>query len=164
MDESDIKAALERAKMTDAERMSESQATYLKAAEAVKAAAYQVTGEAAAIAREASQKVRRLDKPLPKLEQPVVALIVELREPIALYCREFDIPFAYITNKLWYELLKCSGRIPADMKFHFTSRRKQEHKAELAKAEHTIEELQQQLKDAKGHTKDLSDDIKKVPG
>lgn len=164
MDEADIKAAIERAKMTDEERMSDSQATYLKAAEATKEAAYQASGEAAKIAREASQKERRLKKPLPKLEQPVVALMHELREPAALYCREFDTTFGYITNQLWHEFLKSKGRIPADKPFLFATRRTQEFKSTIAEREHTIEELQQQLKDAQVHTEDLDNDIKKVPG
>lgn len=70
----------------------------------------------------AAQQQAVEDKPLPALVSPTVNLVPELRQAIALRCRETKDSFSVVTNKMWLEMLKKEGRVKKDLAPDFTVR------------------------------------------
>lgn len=63
------------------------------------------------------------DKPLPALVSPTVNLATELRQAIALRCKETGESFSIVTNKMWFDLLKKEGKVKPDLVIDFSARR-----------------------------------------
>ena len=61
-------------------------------------------------------------KPLPALVSPTVNLVIELRQAIAVRCRETKESFSVKTNKMWFDLLKQEGKVKPDLKIDFSAR------------------------------------------
>jgi len=91
-------------------------------------------------------------KPLPALVSPTVNLVIELRQAIAIRCRETEESFSLKTNKMWLELLKgektAEGkpRVAADLKPDFSAKRVGGGlKLKVEERDKTIEALQKEL-------------------
>ena len=92
------------------------------------------------------------DKPLPALVSPTVNLVPELRQAVAVRCRETEESFSLKTNKMWLVLLKGERtlegkpRVAADLEPDFTARRiGGGAKVKIAEHEATIKALQEEL-------------------
>lgn len=64
-----------------------------------------------------------VEKPLPAMVSPTVNLVVELRQAIAMRCRETSESFSIVTNKMWLALLKKEGKVKANLEPDFTIKR-----------------------------------------
>lgn len=62
-------------------------------------------------------------KPLPALVSPTVNLVIELRQAIAVRCRDTGESFSLVTNKMWLDLLKKEGKVKADLAPDFSAKR-----------------------------------------
>jgi len=88
------------------------------------------------------------EKPLPMLASPTVNLAMEMREAIAIRCRETGESFSLVTNKMWLDLLKKEKRVKADLAPDLTPKRGGgggKMKAKLEEKDALIAELQKQL-------------------
>jgi len=95
-----------------------------------------------------AEKVKaKEEKPLPALVSPTVNLVVELRQAIALRCRETGESFSIKTNQMWLALLKKEGKVKADLAPDFSVKRGGggASKEKLAEKDKIIEDLQAQL-------------------
>lgn len=68
-------------------------------------------------------KKEKAPKPLPALVSPTVNLVAELRQAIAIRCRDTGDSFSLVTNKMWLELLKKEGKVKADLEPDFSAKR-----------------------------------------
>lgn len=93
-----------------------------------------------------------VEKPLPAMASPTVNLPVELREAIALRCRDTGESFAVKTSKMWFELLKAEKRVDQKLEIDFSVKRggggAGKAKEELAVALKQIADLQAKLAEA----------------
>jgi len=71
----------------------------------------------------AKAEKKKEPKPLPALVSPTVNLVVELREAIAIRCRDTEESFSLVTNKMWLALLKKEGKVKADLQPDFSAKR-----------------------------------------
>jgi len=71
----------------------------------------------------AEKKKKAKDKPLPALVSPTVNLAIELRQAIALRCKDTGESFSIVTNKMWFEMLKKEGKVKPDLVVDFSARR-----------------------------------------
>lgn len=94
-------------------------------------------------------------KPLPAMVSPTVNLAEEIRQVVAVRCREKDESFSVKTNQLWIVLLKQEKLIPADLEVDLTPKRGggavQKEKIEAQQTE--IDALKKQLADLKAAKK-----------
>ena len=95
-------------------------------------------------------------KPLPAMVAPTVNLAVEMRQAIALRCRETKESFSVKTNKMWLDLLKAEKRCKADLSPDFSVKRGgggAAQKAKLEEKDMLIAELRKKLEALKAATK-----------
>jgi len=71
----------------------------------------------------AEKTKEKKEKPLPALVSPTVNLVIELRQAIAIRCRDTGDSFSLVTNKMWLDLLKKEGKVKADLKPDFSAKR-----------------------------------------
>lgn len=102
----------------------------------------------------AEKTKEKKDKPLPALVSPTVNLVVELRQAIALRCRETEDSFSLVTNKMWLKLLKEEKRVKADLAPDFSAKRVSGGaKAKLEEKDKTIAALEAELAELKAAKK-----------
>jgi len=96
------------------------------------------------------------EKPLPALVSPTVNLVVELRQAIAIRCRDTEESFSLKTNKMWLELLKSEKttegkpRVRADLQPDFSAKRVGGGmKLKLEEKDETIAKLMKELEELK---------------
>ena len=73
--------------------------------------------------KDADKAKEKKDRPLPALVSPTVNLVVELRQAIAIRCRDTGESFSIVTNKMWLKLLKAEGKVKADLEPDFSAKR-----------------------------------------
>lgn len=73
--------------------------------------------------KDAEKTKEKKDKPLPALVSPTVNLVIELRQAIAIRCRDTGLSFSLETNKMWLKLLKDEKRVKADLAPDFSAKR-----------------------------------------
>ena len=106
------------------------------------------------LTKEAEKVKAKKDKPLPALVSPTVNLVVELRQAIAIRCRDTGESFSLVTNKMWLKLLKSEGKVAATLDPDFSVKRVGGGaKAKLEEKDAVIADLQKQLADAKAAKK-----------
>lgn len=104
--------------------------------------------------KDAEKKKEEKEKPLPMLVSPTVNLAIELRQAIAIRCRETGESFSVRTNKMWFDLLKQEGKVKADLVVDFTAKRIGGGlKKKLDERDATIADLMKQLEEAKAAKK-----------
>lgn len=79
--------------------------------------------EAEKLEQDAEKAKDKADKPLPALVSPTVNLVIEIRQAIALRCRETGESFSIVTNKMWLSMLKQEKRVKADLAPDFSVKR-----------------------------------------
>jgi len=85
-------------------------------------------------------------KPLPALVSPTVNLVIELRQAIAIRCRDTGDSFSLVTNRMWLDLLKKEGKVKADLQPDFSAKRIGGGlKLKVEERDATIEALQKEL-------------------
>lgn len=85
-------------------------------------------------------------KPLPALVSPTVNLVVELRQAIAIRCRDTGDSFSLVTNKMWLKLLKDEKRVKLELEPDFSAKRVGGGaKAKLEEKDATIAKLMAEL-------------------
>ena len=72
---------------------------------------------------EAKVKKAAEPKPLPALASPTVNLPDEIRQAIAIRCRDTDKSFSIVTCEMWIDLLKKEKRVPAELTIDLTPKR-----------------------------------------
>ncbi|KKN52403.1 hypothetical protein LCGC14_0613200 [marine sediment metagenome] len=88
------------------------------------------------------------EKPLPAMVSPTVNLAIEIREAIALRCRDIGESFSLVTNKMWLKLLKTEKRVKADLNPDFSAKRAGVGaKEKLEKKDTEIADLKKQIAD-----------------
>ncbi len=87
------------------------------------------------------------EKTLPVLAQPTVSLPVEIRQAIAIRCRDQKESFSIKSVRLWIDLLKSEKRIAADLKVDLSAKRGgfAGMKEKIEEKDATISELKAQL-------------------
>lgn len=73
--------------------------------------------------KDAEKAKEKKEKPLPALVSPTVNLVQELRQAIAIRCRDTGESFSIVTNKMWFELLKKEGKVKVDLVIDFSAKR-----------------------------------------
>lgn len=73
--------------------------------------------------KDAEKTKEKKEKPLPALVSPTVNLVVELRQAIALRCRNTGKSFSLVTNQMWLKLLKAENLVKADLAPDFSAKR-----------------------------------------
>lgn len=102
----------------------------------------------------AAKKKAAEAKPLPALVSPTVNLVVELRQAIAIRCREIGDSFSLVTNKMWFDLLKKEGRVKTDLAPDFSAKKiGGGAKVKLEEKDAQIADLMKQLAEAKAAKK-----------
>ncbi len=96
--------------------------------------------------KDAEKTKEKKEKPLPALVSPTVNLVIELREAIALRCRNTGESFSIVTNKMWLDLLKKEKLVKIDLAPDFTAKRIGGGLAKkVEEKDKVIEELQKEL-------------------
>lgn len=73
--------------------------------------------------KDAEKTKEKAARPLPALVSPTVNLVPELRQAIALRCRDTGESFSIVTNKMWLALLKKEGKVKAELNPDFSAKR-----------------------------------------
>jgi len=79
--------------------------------------------KAVELEQNAEKTKEKKEKPLPALVSPTVNLVIELRQAIAIRCRDTGDSFSLVTNKMWLDLLKKEGKVKADLQPDFSAKR-----------------------------------------
>jgi hypothetical protein len=97
----------------------------------------------------------KAEKPLPAMVSPTVNLVAEIRQAIALRCRETGVSFSLQSNKMWLALLKNEKRVATDLSPDFTVKRAGggASKAKLEEAQNEIAALKAELEKLKAAKK-----------
>ncbi len=70
--------------------------------------------DAAQIEKDAAKAAAKEVKPLPMLVSPMTRLSQEIREKVAIFCKEKNASFSTLTNQMWIDRLKTLGKIAKD--------------------------------------------------
>jgi len=100
------------------------------------------------LVKDAAKKVSTEPKPLPALVSPTVNLAIELRQAIAIRCRDTGDSFSIVTNKMWLEMLQKEGKIAKDLVIDFSAARGKGGggaKAKLAEKDAKIDALMAEI-------------------
>lgn len=104
--------------------------------------------------KDAKAAKEKKEKPLPALISPTVNLVIELRQAIAIRCRDTGESFSVVTNKMWLALLKKEGKVAADLAPDFSAKRVGGGmKLKLEEKDAEIADLQKQLAELKAAKK-----------
>lgn len=103
--------------------------------------------DAEKLEEEAKKAKEKKDRPLPALVSPTVNLVIELRQAIAVRCRDTGESFSIVTNKMWLALLKKEGKVKADLEPDFSAKRMGGGgmKKKIEEKDATIDALQKEL-------------------
>jgi len=110
--------------------------------------------KAVELEQNAEKTKEKKEKPLPALVSPTVNLVVELRQAIAIRCRDTGDSFSLVTNKMWLKLLKEEKRVKAELEPDFSAKRiGGGAKAKLEEKDATIAKLLAELEALKAAKK-----------
>lgn len=98
---------------------------------------------------EAEKAAEKAKKPLPTLAQPTVTLPVEIRQAVALRCRETGESFSQKSTRMWIDLLKAEKRVATNLEIDLSVARGGGLRKKLEEKEGEIEELRRQLGELK---------------